>query len=67
MSPLKVTPWKKDENLPVVTSPIIVQLGAIHSELRSRGNFELEMGTHLWEGTTKKVMCLFYRNIKIRK
>jgi hypothetical protein len=38
VSPLKVTPWKNEENFPVVTSPIIVAFVAINSDSNNFGN-----------------------------
>ena len=51
VSPLRVAPCQTEEPSPILISPIKTAFGAIQSASRVFGYFELEIGTHLRDGT----------------
>ena len=60
VSPLNPTPWKNEENFPVVTSPIIVAFVAINSDSKSLGKVFKEVGIQRVEGTTRFLLDIFF-------
>jgi hypothetical protein len=52
VSPLAVTPKKREDSLPSVTSPMTVQFGAMNSASSNFGNFVFDIGIQRVEGTT---------------
>jgi len=54
-SPLNITPCQTLEPVDIDTSPIMVAFGATQSASKVLGNFELDTGTHLSEGTSLSV------------
>jgi len=51
VSPLRVAPCHTDDPSPILISPIKTAFGATQSASRVFGNYDLEIGMHLRDGT----------------